>query len=180
MSRSDEKSEVSRHPRPSSHICRLPALSGVFQLESRTRPLVAAPCALPCHLMAVYPVATTNGQPRRSATESGYPVVLVQCDASHKDGRFVTRVTLMGENVISVVRSSLYIKKSVGTVGTWEHCPPSLATTGFCCSHWGVDAWEQREQVLGTSKTCSHCSQSVPTKLSGCGNIGITDVAWLS
>lgn len=166
MSRSDEKAEVSRHPRPSSHICRLPALSGVFQLESRTRPLVAAPCALPCHLMTVYPVATTNGQPRRSATESGYPVVLVQCDASHKDGCFVMRVTLRGENVISVVRSSLYIKKSVVTVVTWLQNPSSP------CPVW-AGAVTKLPQRLGYSWLqgggCNQCNHAVTKKYCGFG-----------
>ena len=64
--------------------------------------------------------------------------------------------------------------KTMGTVGTWEHFPLTRARTGFLCSHNRWNGWEQREQGLGTFSTCSHCSQSVPTKFNECGNISIT------
>ena len=68
---------------------------------------------------------------------------------------------------------SIYLKKTVGMVGTWEQCPLTLAATEFVCTHHTVN-------VLGTGGNNFSIWPSVPIvpivptlyplKINMCGN----------
>lgn len=65
---------------------------------------------------------------------------------------------------------SIYLKKTVGMVGTWEQCPLTLAATEFVCTHHTVNVLGTGGNNFGIWPSVPIVPTLYPLKINMCGN----------